>query len=177
MAAETFRLCRGLSNGGAAMTVVDAFLKLGDIKGESQDHKHKDEIHIESWSWGETQTGTLHIGGGGGGGKVSMQDLRITKRTDSSSPRLMLACASGEHFKQARVTTRKAGEYPLEFLKITLWDVLVSSYETSVSGVYPVEHVSLNFAKIQFEYTPQKADGSGGGPIEVGWDIKATKQV
>ena len=159
------------------MAVVDTFLKLGDIKGESEDHKHKGEIHIESWSWGATQTGTMHIGGGGGAGKVSMQDLRITKRMDSSSPLLMLACASGEHFKQARVTSRKAGERPLEFLKFILWDVLVSSYETSGSDLVPVEHVSLNFAKIQFEYTPQKPDGSGGAAIETGWDIKATTKV
>lgn len=154
------------------MAQVDLFLKLGDIKGESQDHKHKGEMHIKSWSWGATQTGTMHIGSGGGAGRVSVEDLHITKTLDSASPLLMLACTSGEHFKQARVTCRKAGERPLEFLKITLSDVLVSSYQTSCSDLIPVDHVSLNFAKIQFEYTPQKADGSGGAAIETGWDIQ-----
>jgi type VI protein secretion system component Hcp len=33
------------ASGGAS----DTFAKLGDIKGESMDHKHKGEIHIESF--------------------------------------------------------------------------------------------------------------------------------
>jgi type VI secretion system secreted protein Hcp len=159
------------------MAQVDLFLKLGDIKGEDQDHKHKGEMHIESWSWGATQTGTMHVGGGGGAGKVSVQDLHITKIMDSASPLLMLACTSGEHFNQARLTCRKAGSNPLEFLKITLSDVLVSSYQTGCSNLVPVDHVSLNFAKIQFEYIPQQANGSGGPAIEAGWDIRRTTKV
>jgi len=29
---------------------VDMFIKIGDIKGESQDSTHKDEIDVLSWS-------------------------------------------------------------------------------------------------------------------------------
>jgi type VI secretion system secreted protein Hcp len=156
---------------------VDYFLKLGDIKGESLDSKHKGEIDIESWSWGATQSGSMHIAGGGGTGKVSMQDFHITKKLDSSSPKLMLACANGKHYDKALVTCRKAGEKPLEVLKITLSDVLISSYQGggSQGDIIPVEQVALNFAKIQFEYTPQKPDGSGDAAIEAAWDIKQNK--
>ena len=40
------------------MALVDYFLKIDGIEGESQDSKHSKEIELESWSWGETQTGT-----------------------------------------------------------------------------------------------------------------------
>src|SRR5213593_2324488 len=83
------------------MAAVDYFLKLDGIEGESQDAKHKGEIDLESWSWGETQTGTMHAGGGGGAGKVQMQDFHFVMKVNKSSPKLMLACASGEHIKSA----------------------------------------------------------------------------
>jgi len=49
---------------------VDMFLKLGDIKGESQDLAHRDEIDITNWGWGLSQTGSMHSGTGGGSGKA-----------------------------------------------------------------------------------------------------------
>src|ERR1043166_4955437 len=92
------------------MAAVDYCLKLDGIEGESQDAKHKGEIDLESWSWGETQTGTMHAGGGGGAGKVQMQDFHFVMKVNKSSPKLMLACASGEHIKSATLTCRKAGK-------------------------------------------------------------------
>ena len=87
----------------------DCFLKLDGIEGESHDSKHKNEIDVQSWSWGQSQTGTHGSGGGGGAGKVSMQDFHFVMGVNKSSPKLMLACATGEHIKKAVLTCRKAG--------------------------------------------------------------------
>src|SRR6058998_1960135 len=106
---------------------VDMFLKLDGIKGESKDHKHGGEIHIESFSWGLTQTGAHASGGGGGAGKVSVQDLSISKLADKSSAALFLHCANGKHIPHGLITVRKAGEKPVEYLKIKVTDILVSS--------------------------------------------------
>ena len=125
------------------MAAVDYFLKLDGIKGESQDSKHKDEIDLESWSWGETQTGTFSGGGGGGAGKVSMQDFQFVMKVNTASPKLLKACASGEHIKNAVLTCRKAGKEQQEFLKIILSDVLVSSYHTGGSGNGGVDRKSV----------------------------------
>jgi type VI secretion system secreted protein Hcp len=113
------------------VALFDAFLKLDGIKGESADAKHKGEIDILSFSWGVQQTGTSASGGGGGSGKVKFHDLQITKKTDAASPLLMLNCANGAHLKEASLTVRKAGGEQLEYLKIKLTDVLVSSYQPS----------------------------------------------
>jgi len=153
---------------------VDMFLKLDGIKGESQDHKHKDEIHIESFSWGMNQTGAHGTGGGGGAGKVSVQDISVTKYLDKSSPELMLHCANGKHIKEGLITVRKAGENPVEYLKIKLTDILVSSLQHAGHGSdLLTESLSLNFAKFNVEYQEQGADGKAkGGPVVMGWDIK-----
>jgi type VI secretion system secreted protein Hcp len=160
------------------MASVDYFLKLNGIDGESADHKHKASIDVESWSWGETQSGTMAHGGGAG--KVSMQDFHFVMKMNKATPKLMLACASGEHIKDATLTCRKAGKDQQEFLKIKFTDLLVSSYQTGGSAageVVPMDQISMNYSKIEFEYKEQKADGSLGGTEKAGWDVKANKKV
>jgi type VI secretion system secreted protein Hcp len=158
---------------------ADFFLKIEGVPGESVDDKHKDEIDILSWSWGETQTGSSSRGGGGGAGKVQMQDFHFTMEANKSSPKLMLACATGEHIKTAKLTCRKAGGEQQEYMTITFSDVLVSSYQTGGSrgDSIPQDQVSLNFAKLEFEYKPQKKDGTLDASIKTGYDLKANKKV
>ncbi len=106
---------------------VDAFLKLGDTKGESHVEDFKEQIQVLSWSWGMSQTGTTHTGSGGGSGKVNVQDMSFVHYIDTASPNIIKACCSGKHFPEAVLTLRKAGEDPLEYLVITLSDIIVSS--------------------------------------------------
>ncbi len=113
---------------------VDYFLKIDGIEGESQDHKHKNEIDVESWSWGQTNAGDAASRGGMGAGKVSMQDFHFVMRMNKATPKLMEACATGQHIKQAVLTCRKAGKDQQEFLKVTMSDYIVSSYQTGGSG-------------------------------------------
>ena len=162
------------------MAAVDYFLKIDGIAGESQDHKHKDEIQIESWSWGEQNAGSHATGAGGGAGKVQMQDFHFVMTENKSSPLLMLACAGGDHIKKAQLTCRKAGKDQQEFLVIKFTDLLVSSFQTSGSArgdIVPQNQISLNFSKIEYEYKPQKADGTLDSPAKAGWDLKANKKV
>lgn len=141
---------------------VDFFLKLDGIKGESFDSKHKDEIDVLAWSWGMTQSGTRHLGGGGGSGKANVQDISFTKYTDLSSPVLARMCAGGKHIKDGTMVVRKAGDKPLEYIKIKMTDILVSSYSFGGSGSDDriTENISLNFAKVEYTYFSQKSDGS-----------------
>ena len=160
------------------MATFDYFLRVDGIPGESADAKHKGEIEVLSWSWGETQE-TGSPSSGGAAGRVDMSDLTVVARVSKASPHLLLACASGKHFKSAVLTGRKAGKGQLDYLTFSLTDILVSSYQTGggASVELPMDSVSLSFAKIQVEYKEQKADGSLGESVKVGWDRKANKQL
>lgn len=153
---------------------VDYFLKLDGIPGESTDSKHKNEIDIESWSWGESNSGAQGGGGGGGAGKVSMQDFHFTMKVNKASPKLFLACATGQHIKDALLVCRKAGKEQQEYLKIKFSDLLVSSYQTggASESVVPTEQISLNFAKIELSYAPQKPDGKLDSPVVHNYSLK-----
>jgi type VI secretion system secreted protein Hcp len=157
---------------------VDMFIQIGDIKGESKDSQHEEEIDVMAWSWGMTQSGTTHMGGGGGSGKVSVKNLSITKHIDSASTNLMLACCNGKHYETALLTVRKAGENPVEYLKITMNEVLVASVSTGGSGGEEklTENVTLNFAKVKTEYTPQDEKGAPGATMDMGWNIATNEK-
>jgi type VI secretion system secreted protein Hcp len=162
------------------MAQVDFFLKLDGIKGESNDAKHKGEIEVESFSWGATNSGTFSSGGGGGAGKVMVQDFHFVKKLDKSSPVLFMNCATGTHVKEALLTARKAGGEQQEYLQVKMLDCMVSSYQiggSEGSSVVPTDQVSLNFAKIEYVYRPQKADGSLDADVKQGYDFKANKKV
>jgi type VI secretion system secreted protein Hcp len=151
----------------------DIFMTLDNVKGESQDNKHKEAIDVIAWSWGASNAGSAHVGGGAGTGRVNVQDLSFTKYVDKASPELLKRCCDGKHFKEAVLIVRKAGEKPLEYLKITMNEVFVSAVQTGGSGGEDrlTENVTLNFAKVKVVYTPQKADGAADAAVDMGWNI------
>lgn len=157
---------------------VDIFLKLDGIEGESRDSKHEKEIDVTSWSWGMTQSGTTHQGSGGGSGKVAVQDLHITKYLDKSSPTLALFCCNGKHVSKGTLTVRKAGgDNPVEYLKLDLEEIIITSYSTGGSGHDDrvSENISLNFSKFSKVYTPQSDKGASQGKVEAKWHISKNK--
>ena len=173
----TITAALSLTLAGTALAAVDMFLRIDGIKGESSDPKHRDEVDILAWSWGASNSGSAHMGGVGGSGKVNVQDISITKYIDKASPLLMKAVCSGQHIKEVNLVVRKAGNKPLEYLKIRLMDVLVSSVSTGGSGGQDrlTENVSFNFAKFQITYTTQDAKGGAAGEVPFSFDIKANK--
>ena len=153
---------------------IDAFLKIDGVKGESVVKGHEGEIDVLAWSWGLSQSGTTHMGTGGGAGKVSVQDISFTHNVDSSTPNLIQACCNGKHFGSATLILRKAGEKPLDYVKIELTDIIITSVSTGGSGGEEslTENVTLNFAKYKYIYQPQDKTGAAkGGAIETEYDI------
>ena len=78
----------------------------------------------------------------------------LTKHVDKSSVQLLQACASGQHLKQAVLTvSRGNGKGSVEYMKITLEDVVISSYQTGghAGDPLPIDQVSLTFGKVKVE--------------------------
>ena len=152
---------------------MDMYIKIGTLKGESRDKAHAGEIDVLAWSWGMSNSGSAHMGGGAGAGKVNVQDLSFTKYIDKASPDLMLACCNGKHYDTALLTVRKAGEKPLEYLKITMTELMITSVSTGGSGGEDrlTENVTLNFAAVKVDYIEQTATGGTGDKPSMNWNI------
>jgi type VI secretion system secreted protein Hcp len=156
---------------------VDMFMKINGVQGESQDKTHMDEIDVLAWSWGMSQSGTTHMGSGGGAGKVNVQDLSFTKYVDKSSPDLFMACCNGKHFSDATLVVRKAGENPLEYIKVKMEEVIIASVSGGSGGEDRLtENVTLNFGKVTVDYKEQTKTGTGGAAPTMTWDIAANSK-
>src|SRR6266436_3487740 len=111
--------------------------------------------------------------------KSNVQDLTFTKWVDTATPKLALACCSGKHFKEVTLVVRKAGEKPVEYLKIKMDVVFISSISTGGLGGEDrlTENVTLNFSKVSLNYVPQDDKGAPGTAIPMSWDIAANVLV
>ena len=158
---------------------VDMFLNIDGVEGEAADSSHAGEIDVLAFSWGMTQSGSAAIAGGGGSGKVNVQDMSVTKYLDKASTVIMQKCCSGKHFPSAILTCRKAGDTPVEYFKVSMEEVLITSVSEGGGGGEDrqTENISLNFAKVKVEYTPQAADGSAEGASELGWNIMTNEEM
>jgi type VI secretion system secreted protein Hcp len=161
------------------MAECNYFLKIDGVDGESMDDKHKGELQLMTWSLGVANTGSMSSIGGGGSGKATWQDAHFTKVVDKGSVKLKYACAHGEHLKKAVLVCCRAGGTAQEFYKVTFTECVLAHYTlggSADSGV-PIEQFALNFAKIETEYKPQKADGTLDASVKGGHDLKANKKV
>ena len=161
------------------MAAVDYFLHIDGVVGESQDAQYRGAIQLLAWRWYAQNTGTMQYGGGGGAGRAKMDDFHFTMRTNAATPKLIQKLASGEHIPRAVLVCRKAGKTPREYLRVTFEDCVVATYttgSTELSGeTIPREGISLNFAKITFEYREQKSDGNLGGSVVATHDMKSNR--
>lgn len=136
----------------------DAFLKLTDIKGESQVKGFEDQIQIESFHWGVANSGSFS-GGGGGAGVASRQDFLFTAASSKASPKLFVTCVTGKHIKEGLLTLRSAGGSQTTFSTIKLTDLLISVYDQAGSddGATPMDEFALRYSKIEFAYNGESA--------------------
>ena len=126
------------------------FLKLFGVPGESTVPGHQGQIEIASWSWGEAMPGSVPT-------FPTKSDFNFQGTLDAAAPKLMLALAQGTQVGPAVLTclrTDSTGK-TTQYLKITLQNVFISSYELTGDGSSGLgeDSFSLNFTKIDFQYT------------------------
>ncbi|MDX3905800.1 MAG: type VI secretion system tube protein Hcp [Pigmentiphaga sp.] len=158
---------------------VDMYMKVEGASGESKDANHKDWTDIVSFSWGASQPGSMAAGGGGGIGKASFNDLHVVARIDRAAPAVMKHCASGKHLSKVEVSVCKAGGSQVEYSKITLEEVLVTSVQ--ITGEKDSEAVLVDYAfqaaRVKQQYWEQTDKGSKGAESLVAWDVKQNKEA
>lgn len=158
---------------------IDMFLKVDGASGESKDAHHKGWTDITSFSWGASQPGNMSVGGGGGSGKVNFNDLQINAKIDKSTTPILKHCASGKHLAKIEVSVCKAGGGQVEYNRITLEDVLVTSVQ--FTGENDDETVGVTYAfqaaKVKQQYWEQTDTGSKGAESQTGWNIKENREA
>ena len=150
---------------GSLHAAADYFLEIDGIKGESSDSRHPESVEVFSFSWGASNDAAS----GGGAGKVSFSDFSFTTKVSKASPKLMLACATGQHISHATLYLRRDENDPEDYIIIEMSDILISSVQqrgqtrddlaTSQSGTTsgdaddrPTEEVAFYYNRVAFTY-------------------------
>ena len=160
--------------------MIDAYLQLGDIKGESQDDKHKGWIEVTGVHWGVSQPRATAISTAGGhtSGKADVHEVVFDKLADIASPVLFQTCAMGKTIPKAKFEFFRAdGDGTrVKYFEIELENVMLSNVTpTSANGGIITETVHLASSKFKCAYVQQKIGGGAGGQTSGGWDSAANK--
>lgn len=151
-----------------AHAIIDFYLDLDGVPGESTAVGHEDEIVIESFQMGVSRPE---------GAQPAFTDLNFSKALDKASPLLMLKCAQGAIIPNAVLTCRTgtSGGKPVAFYVIRLTNVKVSQVSVAGAaggGTKPGENFSLNYETIEWEYTPVNNTGGTGQLVKAKWSLK-----
>ena len=154
----------------AAVAATDMFIKIGDIKGESQDDAHKGWIDLLSYSWGvsgptrnspkpQQPVGPLQA--------ACAQEFTIMKSLDKASPLLFANAAAGTTIPSATVALARPDSNGSDYLVMTFSDVVITSVQNAgaAGGDRPSESISFNFGSVQVAYTPQSAAWAPGNAV------------
>jgi type VI secretion system secreted protein Hcp len=138
-------------SGGVASAIsaqADTFVKMDGIQGESVDAKHKDEIDVLAWSWGTS----------GRSGDKSGLELKITKRVDRSTPKLILAAANGDRVKMLQLSVSGT---KIDSVKLVGTDCAINSVKIAQESENQPANEEVSVTCNRYTLTYQAA----GGPI------------
>jgi type VI secretion system secreted protein Hcp len=159
----------------------DAFLKIDGVQGEATDKTYNGKqkggwIDVLSFTYGVTQTGAASTSGGLTAGKANLNDFTFTQKVHIGSPEIFIRCATGKVSKTVNFVARKAGgDAQLDFLKIDMINVLITSVSSQGSGgpdEIPTETVSMTCEEMKIFYAEQNAAGGADRSLFVAFNQK-----
>jgi len=156
--------------------MIDAFLKIEGVDGESTDTAHAGWIELQSFSWGISQavSGSVSSQGSLSASRADFQNFSASKYLDKASSILAQDCASGKHYTKATVQLHRAGESKELFQEYIFTDVMLTNYSIGGSNGsdIPAESLALTYGKVEWKYVPTKvAGGKGSGSVPGSWNL------
>ena len=149
----------------------DALLTIKEIQGESKDFALPEAIHLRSFTWHleAPYTGTQRAGA------VNIGALSVVKETDTSSVDLMDYLVRNSTISKASLVVRKAGEAPLDFYVVNIFNASIKSMAKSFVGETVIETVVIVFSRFEFESREQSARGSAAGHKMIEYSVAENK--
>ena len=151
-----------------AGSVVDCFLSLSGIPGESTDSNHTNWIDLYGY--------TLHVENGAAPKAdpyPKFSNLLISKRNDGASVPLMLKCCNNSPISQVILELAMPGGAKIVFYRLTLTDARATYISPMSARTSYSEVVSFgSFDTIKWEYrTIDPATGQPGPWQTEQWDV------
>ncbi|MBK1687553.1 Hcp family type VI secretion system effector [Rubrivivax gelatinosus] len=160
-----------------------------ELQGDSSDSRHTQEIEVSAFRHRvfQPKSSTASSAGGHTAERTEHGEMLFTKLIDRATPKLLRAASAGTVYPKVQVTFYRAyggknatatSQTRIDYFRIALEDVVVSSVETSVDGSeLPCETFGLRYGKVAWEYKQHKLDGSATSTGVAGWDLRRNVAV
>ncbi len=141
---------------------MPAFMKLGDIKGESGDARFPGWFQIESFSFARVPGAGNVASSEPSAIKVFQSDIVVTLRHSPGSALIQEAAMNSTFFPVVLIVSDPAGTFELK-------DVFISGYSISGGGGggLPMESVTFSCSSVTFEHRIQ-FPATPAGPLPKG---------
>ena len=106
----------------------------------------------------------------------SVSEIVVSKLLDMSSYRLFEESLTGDGKTVTIHFTKTNKDQQDTYMEYVLSNTLVSGFSTNCSGDRPEETISLNFTKIEYNYTGQDAKGAKGDTPKTSWDFSQSSK-
>jgi len=133
------------------------------LNGGSTVAGHINEIDILSYSHGETSCEVCV--------KANFFDLSVMMSLNYATISLKKLMVNGTKLTSIDLTYIKNGVTPIEYYRMHMENVTITSLQESGSNERPTYSVSFAADKIAWQNTIIKSDGTAGPKASYGWDI------
>lgn len=149
--------------------VAGTFMRIPNIPGESKTHDHEEWIDLL-----EISNNLLRIGQGRNNQFARLEDVRVLKEIDKSSPKLMEALTQGLVLEE--VTIEYTQQVSTDFwkqLEFLLHNVTVTDFQLLANQDNSLVQDSFSFAYDKIDWIYRICDGRGfeQGRVEAYWDL------
>jgi len=154
--------------------LVRIFADIHGMDGESTESNHIGWIDIQPFDFYMSQPSSGASGISRRRSAAEIDDIRVTKWVDKTTPKLMEKLALGQIIESVTIEfTRYYGEVPQVFYKYELENVMITSYlSTGAMGEYPIDTFTMNFETIKVTYTEYDEYGTPQGNVEWQYDVE-----
>ena len=151
-----------------------------EVDGGSTAEGHVKDLELYSWSHGFS-LGTMFMGDARTKGTVHHTDVTLSFELNSAFVPMLKSVFTGANFDKVtlfcyRATGEDTTSKQLLYCKIIMEQAICSSVGWSVTGDRGTVSISLNYAKVTYEYNPQTPGSEGEGKQVISHDLKK-KQV
>lgn len=150
------------------------FMQIPDVPGEAKAKGFEELIECQQLGHGVSQAATSTQSGSLGDANCTHQDFSISKLVEASSPQLLEHCCKATDFAEIKITVTKTVQgTQIPYFVVTLSKCILSSvsYSGDAEGA-PMETLSINYGKVNWEYTIVDKTGTQGGTTEGAWDLE-----
>jgi type VI secretion system secreted protein Hcp len=107
---------------------------------------------------------------------ASVSEITVTKLLDMASYRLFEEGCQGDGKTVTIHFTKTNKDQQDTYMEYILSNTLVSGFSTNCSGDRPEETVTLNFTKIEYNYSAQDAKNDKGATPKTSWDLSQSSK-